>query len=237
MKLSAPIYRLKRQAKTLARDKGVPLHQALDLIAAEEGFSSWSLLAARAAEASPARELLQHLESGDLMLIGAPRGHGKTLMSLEVAVEAIKAGRDGAFFSLDCSEADVAGLLQSIGQDPATLGERFIFDGSDAINADHIVERLAAAPRGTVAVIDYLQILDQRRENPALMDQVRALKTFAAERGIAILFISQIDRSYDPAKKVLPDLEDVRLPNPLDLTLFDKACFLRDGEVQLDATG
>ncbi len=32
--------------------------------------------------------------------------------------------------------------------------------------------------------------------------------------------------------KALPELKDVRLPNPIDLTLFTKACFLNDGEVR-----
>ena len=39
MKLSAPIYRLKRLAKILSRDEGLPLHEALDRIAAQEGFA------------------------------------------------------------------------------------------------------------------------------------------------------------------------------------------------------
>ena len=52
---------------------------------------------------------------------------------------------------------------------------------------------------------------------------------------VIVLFISQIDRSYDPAAKPFPDLKDVRLPNPLDLRLFDKTCFLNNGEVRFRA--
>ena len=47
MKLSAPIYQLKRRAKLLSRTDTIPLHQALDRIAQEEGFTAWSLLASR----------------------------------------------------------------------------------------------------------------------------------------------------------------------------------------------
>ena len=90
-------------------------------------------------------------------------------------------------------------------------------------------------PRGTLAVVDYLQILDQKREKPELMTQVRALKAFARDKGVIVVFISQIDRSYDPALKPLPDLDDVRLPNPLDLALFDKLFFLHAGKVQYKA--
>lgn len=84
-------------------------------------------------------------------------------------------------------------------------------------------------------VIDYLQLLDQKRENPELMPQVRKLKSFARDRGLILVFISQIDRSYDPSKKPCPDISDVRLPNPLDLSLFDKTCFLNNGEIRFQA--
>ena len=50
------------------------------------------------------------------------------------------------------------------------------------------------------------------------------------------VLISQIDRSYDPSKKPFPGLDDVRLPNPLDLKLFDKACFVHDGEMRFQPT-
>jgi replicative DNA helicase len=98
------------------------------------------------------------------------------------------------------------------------------------------VTRLAAAAPGTLVVIDYLQLLDQQRDKPDLMDQVHTLRSFAREKGLIVVFLSQIDRSYDPATKPFPDLGDVRLPNPLDLALFDKTCFLNRGEVRFQAT-
>lgn len=107
MKLSAPIYHLKRKAKLLSRKQGVPLHEALDRVAVAEGFSAWSLLAARAAAVTPAGKLFPQLKPGDLLLVGARPGHGKTLMSLQLAVEAMKSGQRGAFFSLEYTEKDV----------------------------------------------------------------------------------------------------------------------------------
>lgn len=93
-----------------------------------------------------------------------------------------------------------------------------------------------AAPHGTLIVIDCLQLVDQKRENPASMAQVRLLKSFAEARGLIVVFISRIDRSYDPARKPCPDIADVRLPNPPDLSLFSKTCFPNDGEIQFHAT-
>lgn len=235
MKLSAPIYHLKRTAKRLSREAGIPLHDALDRVAATEGFSAWSMLAAKAAARTPASKLFAQFRPGDLVLVGARPGQGKTLMSLELAVEAMKSGHRAAFFSLEYTERDVLDRLRAIGAEPAQFDKLFEVDCSDVISADYVVKQMASAPRGTLVVIDYLQLLDQRRENPDLTVQVCALKSFARDMGLIVVFISQIDRSYDPAVKPCPDLGDVRLPNPLDLTLFDKTCFINNAEVQFSA--
>jgi replicative DNA helicase len=235
MRLSAPIYHLKRKAKLLSREEKIPLHEALDRIAVEEGYRQWSLLSARVSSATTASKVFNQFRPGDLGLIGARPGHGKTLMSVEILAEAMKAGNRGVFFTLEYTAKNVSDLFREIGVDVAKFGDRFDLDTSDAISADFIMQRLAAAPYGTVAVIDYLQLLDQQREKPRLADQVNALKTFAHDKGLVIVFLSQIDRSYDSSAKPCPDLSDVRLPNPLDVKLFNKTCFLHDGEVQFRA--
>jgi replicative DNA helicase len=235
MKLSAPLYHLKRKAKLLSRGARIPLHEALDRIAEQEGFSGWSLLASKVTATGPAGKLFARLAPGDLVLVGARPGQGKTLMSLELAVEAMKSGNRGMFFTLEYTEKDVLDAFRAIGAKPEDFAGLFETDNSDDINADYIVKRLAAAPRGTLVVVDYLQLLDQKRENPELMVQVLALQSLARDRGLIFVFISQIDRSYDPLMKPCPDLEDVRLPNPLDLSLFTKTCFLNNGEVQFRA--
>lgn len=237
MILSAPLYHLKRKAKLLSRTDNIPLHAALDAIAVQEGYSAWSLLVAKASAITPAGKLYARLAPGDLVLVGARPGQGKTLMSLELAIEAMKAGNRSLLFTLEDTGKQVRDRFRAIGADWAQFEGLFDLDSSDAISADHIAQRLADAPRGTLAVIDYLQLLDQKRENPDLIVQVRQLRDFAQMHGVILVFISQIDRSYDPAAKPLPDLADVRLPNPLDLTLFSKTCFLNNGEVRFRGAG
>lgn len=235
MKLSLPIFRLKRQARQQARETGIPLNRALDAIARAEGFQSWSQLAAAWADRSPAARLLAQLVPGDLLLLGARPRQGKTMLGFELLAEAAGEGRPGYFFTLEYSERDVADRMAAIGVDKHSDGALLRLDTSDHISAAHVIAAMEEAPEGAVAVIDYLQLLDQRRENPELEDQVRALRTFAGDRGLVIVLISQIDRRYEASGKVMPDLSDVRLPNPLDLTLFAKSCFLQDGEIRIAA--
>jgi replicative DNA helicase len=232
MKLSAPIYQLRRRAKLLARDEKIPLHAALDRIARDEGFAGWSLLAAKAATGTTASKLLSRLSDGDLLLLGARPGHGKTLLGLQLLLDAIRDGRTGVFFTLEYTEQEARARIRSLEGETSRLGDALEIVTSDDICADYIMRHLADALRGTVAVIDYLQILDQRRDKPELSEQISALQKFARKTGLVLAFISQIDRSYDPETKPLPGMQDIRLPNKVDVRLFSKACFLHEGKAQ-----
>lgn len=231
MKLSAPIFSLKRQAKLLSRTAGIPLHAALDRIAVQENYANWSLLAAKWASSPSAASLFAALIPGDLVLLGARPGQGKTLMSLRLAVEAIKAGHRAFIFTLEETEKGILDRFAAIGAGRHTFEPLLDIDCSDQITADYIADRLTSVPCGTFVVVDYLQLLDQKRDTPELETQVRGLKALAGSQGLILVLLSQIHRSYDPSKKPVPDSQDVRLPNPLDLRLFDKTCFLNGGKV------
>ncbi len=237
MKLTTPLYRLKHKAKKLARDAGIPLHVALDQMAKEQGYTSWSLLASQAMKDYPSAPLYPKLKPGELVLLGARPGHGKTRMGLELIADALKAGHKGFFYTLEYNEADVLKHLQQVGGETPGLENRFHFDCSDSICAAYMIDQLGTPEAGSLVVIDYLQLLDQKRDHPDLKDQISALKTFARETGLIIVCISQIDRSYELSGRSIPGLADVRLPNPLDLTLFNKACFLHEGKMRIEALG
>ena len=234
MRLSAPIFKLKRRARLLAREKAIPLHEALDQVAVADGFRSWSHLASAVPTLRTANEILAKLSSGDMLLLGARPGHGKTLLGLEIAIEASMSGRNGYFFTLDYNESDVLERLQALGIDPKHTDSSLVIDTSDDICADHIIHRMGEVTGGALVVLDYLQLLDQKRTNPDLGTQFAALKSHAQSSGSIVVAISQIDRSFELKAKHLPDLSDVRLPNPFDLSLFNKTCFLHEGKIQLD---
>ncbi len=234
MKLSAPIYRLKRRAREFSRAENVPLHQALDRIAREEGYESWSLLASRVSH-TPGQDLFRDLQPGELVLLGARPGQGKTLLGFELLIESMKKGRSTMLFTFEYNEAEISSTFEAVGAKLSDYLELFSFDTSDDISAARVIDRLRSAPRGTVVLIDYLQLLDQKRDNPPLSEQMSELAAFARERGLVMVFISQIDRRYETTGKTIPDISDVRLPNPLNLSVFDRACFLNDGEIEVAA--
>lgn len=234
MRLSAPIHRLKRTARNTARENDIPLHAALDRVAGSEGFSSWSLLASRHAEADthPSR-LHASLRPGELVLIAARPRQGKTVLALQLALSAIGAGDAAHIFSLDYTPDDVADRLAAMPDPLARFSGQLGVDCSDAISAGHIIARLADAAHGTLVVVDYLQLLDQKRTNPPLQSQVEALAGFARERGLIVVFVCQVDRSFDQDADALPGPADIRLPNPLDIALFSRAVFLHAGKLHM----
>jgi replicative DNA helicase len=233
MKLSAPIYILKQQAKTLSQRDKMRLHVALDQIAAREGFKAWSHLASQWQRQNTGGAVYGQFKAGDLVLIGSRPGQGKTLLGIGLAVEAMARGNHAAFFTLEFTATIVADLFTKLGKNMAQFEDRFVLDTSDDICAQHITLKIAAMPRHAFVVVDYLQLLDQRRDKPPLEDQVRQLSALARDKQAVIVCLSQINRSFDSNTKQCPEMRDVRLPNPADLSLFNKACFLHNGKMQL----
>jgi replicative DNA helicase len=167
------------------------------------------------------------------VLVGARPSQGKTLLAIGLAVEAMAQGRHAAFFTLELTAADFDRCVARLRRDIRPFGDRLLFDASDDISADHVVSCLASTPPGTVVVIDYLQSLGHRRGSARLAEQVQTLKRLAVERQAVVVCLSQIDRHYDAAGKPYPGLDDVRLPDPIDLSMFDQACLLGPGGMQV----
>lgn len=234
MRLSAPIYYLKRKAKMMSRAEAIPLQRAQDVVARAEGFQSWSHLAAahdrHHDRHSPAARLYARLVPGDLAVLAARPGQGKTLLGLELAVTAAREGQSSHFFTLDYTDRDVAAQLDRMGFAGA-VQQVIDIDTSDGICASYITAKLAAVPQPPFVIIDYLQLLDQTRSHPPLDMQLAHLRQMARETDAIIVAISQIDRAFESSGRKLPDWRDLRLPNPIDLSRFDKACFLHEGDM------
>ncbi len=235
MRLSTPIFRLKRKAKQLSRESNMRLTKAQDSIALQEGFKSWDQLAAFHAKNSSISSIYKALTAGDMLLLAARPGQGKTLISLELSIEAIKSGHHAAFYSLEATQSEVVHRLESLQAPMAACETALTIDTSDDICASYILQRSQAAPHNMFIVVDYLQLLDQTRTKPPLADQLIALKAFAKASGAIVVMISQIDRSFEATSRPVPDISDIRLPNPLDLSLFTKTVFINEGAVEMNA--
>ncbi len=233
MKLSAPIFQLKRRAKLMARNSGVSLNQALDQIAREEGFPQWSLLSANVSSSPLSETVLSQLLPGDLLLIGGRPGHGKTKLGLRLLLDGVRNGRKAFLFTLEFTDQQARKHLKALDAPSGDAAEAVRIFTSDQIDADYIIQQMSEVEPGTIAVIDFLQLLDQQRSKPVLSEQLQTLHEFAKRKGAVLGFMSQIDRSFDTGGKRLPDIGDVRLPNFIDLGLFSKACFVHNGEAQL----
>ena len=228
MRISAPIYKLKRQAKLLARQQGLALHMALDRVASDEGFTSWSHLSA-SYQPGPAVQVLQALAPGDMVLLAALPGQDKTRLGLEMAQQVGRIGRRGMFFTLEFTHLDIDAVLEVLLSDGQVL-----IDTSDDICAKTIIAQMARQAEPVLVVVEHLQALDHRRDTPALPDQLAALKALATATGAIVAMISQIDRRFELGQDRLPGVEDIRMLNPFDPAVFDKACFLQDGAVHLE---
>nr|WP_197975596.1 DNA helicase [Rhizobium sp. CFBP 8762] len=235
--VSAAIFYLKRKARLLSRQLQIPLHVALNRVAQEEGFGNWSLLADKHLESAHATRVFSRLAPGDLLLLAARPSQGKTLLSLELAIEAMRSGQRAIFFSLEFTQSDVENCFRQIGVRPKDFHGLFEFDGSEELSAQYVIQTLVSAPRGTLVIVDYLQLLDQKRDKPELAIQMRELQSFAKDKGLIVVFLSQVDRSYDAERKPFPDLDDIRLPNRVELGVFTQACFLNKGHMHFQAVG
>ena len=234
MRLSAPVHVLKRKAKELKRSSQTTLTEALDHVAKAEGFASWSLLQSRINAFVPRtkEDVLDTLFPGDLLLIGARPGWGKTTLALQLLLQAIRQDRVCFFFSLEYTQEETEEKLSQLDEAYEQHKSWLKLDYSDDISSDYIIAKTRGiAQERSLIAVDYLQLLDQQRNKPSLQKQIENLKVYARETNCILIFISQIDRAFEQKGHARPGLEDVRLPNPLDLGLFNKSIFAHDDQM------
>ena len=236
MKLSAPIFILKQQAKALSQRDKLRLHVALDQIAVREGFNAWSHLASAWQRTDSCRAVYNQLGAGGMLLLGSRPGQGKTLFSIGLAIEAMSRGHRAFFFTLEFTAAEVEALFMVAGWSQQGFKGRWVLDTSEDMSAGYISQSLANEPPGTLAIVDYLQLLDQRRDKPGIDQQLGELKAHAQKSQSIVICLSQIAREFKASDKAVPSLSDVRMPNEMDLSVFDKACFMHAGKMHLQST-
>lgn len=112
--------------------------------------------------------------------------HGKTTLALRLLIDAARGGRKALLFTLEFTEQQALKHLRSLEADGGKIADDIQILTSEQINADYIIGHMSGLEPGTVAVIDYLQLLDQQRSKPMLSEQLQTLGEFGQRTGVIL---------------------------------------------------
>lgn len=182
--------------------------------------------------------LLVGMGKGDLIIIGARPGVGKTSLALNIASNvAIKGHKTVAIFSLEMScEQLVSRMLASEGsidsykmrkgdlnaedwehlaQAAGVLAEsEILIDDTTGITVTSMKAKLRRVKNLGLVVIDYLQLMQGEKHTDNRVQEVsdisRNLKLLAKELGVPVITLAQLSRTSEKENKkpVLSDLRD-----------------------------
>ncbi|MFR7871219.1 MAG: replicative DNA helicase [Fenollaria timonensis] len=184
--------------------------------------------------------LLGGFQKSDLVLLAARPSMGKTALAVNLAVNAAKAGKKVAMFSLEMSKTQIGQrILASFAQMKLSSLFKGELEGQDLVNlitasnelskyslhiddtaAISLIElkaklrRLKMEEGLDLVVIDYLQLMTtgERIENRVQeISQIsRGLKAIAKELDVPVLALSQLSRALEQRPDKRPKLSDLR---------------------------
>lgn len=184
--------------------------------------------------------LLGGFQKSDLVLLAARPSMGKTALAVNLAVNAAKAGKKVAMFSLEMSKTQIGQrILASFAQMNLSSLFKGELEGQDLVNlitasnelskyslhiddtaAISLIElkaklrRLKMEEGLDLVVIDYLQLMTtgERVENRVQeISQIsRGLKAIAKELDVPVLALSQLSRALEQRPDKRPKLSDLR---------------------------
>ncbi len=184
--------------------------------------------------------LLGGFQKSDLVLLAARPSVGKTALAVNLAVNAAKAGKKVAMFSLEMSKTQIGQrILASFAQMNLSSLFKGELEGQDLVNlitasnelskyslhiddtaAISLIElkaklrRLKMEEGLDLVVIDYLQLMTtgERIENRVQeISQIsRGLKAIAKELDVPVLALSQLSRALEQRPDKRPKLSDLR---------------------------
>ena len=184
--------------------------------------------------------LLGGFQKSDLVLLAARPSMGKTALAVNLAVNAAKAGKKVAMFSLEMSKTQIGQrILASFAQMNLSSLFKGELEGQDLVNlitasnelskyslhiddtaAISLIElkaklrRLKMEEGLDLVVVDYLQLMTtgERIENRVQeISQIsRGLKAIAKELDVPVLALSQLSRALEQRPDKRPKLSDLR---------------------------
>lgn len=178
------------------------------------------------------------LKGGELIIVAARPGMGKTNLALNIAGHAAKSGNQVAFFSMEMSRMELSGRMAACmaGMDYGAMNglnwERFTgplgqFVGASADytmliddRASQTVDRIRVGCKKAkrmmgglkLVVVDYLQLIQAR--GSSRYEQVtnisRELKILAKELNVPVLCLAQLNRGPTNSPNIKPRASDLR---------------------------
>ena len=191
---------------------------------------------------------------GDLIILAARPSMGKSSFAIEVMLRTTKSGNGVALFSLEMPKEQIALRMLSIesgvplqkirtgridnsqskliNKAKESLSKRLIvIDDTSTLTMRQIRSKLrriiAKNPKIRLAIIDYLQLINStsnKDRHIQVAEMSRGLKLLARELNIAIIALSQLNRSLETRADKRPILSDLResgsIEQDADLILF-----------------
>ena len=182
--------------------------------------------------------VLVGLGKGDLVLVGARPGMGKTSFVMNIAANFAKATKEKvAVFSLEMSSEQLVNRMlasealidnnalrtgkmsteewKRIAAAASLLSETQIYiDDTPGINVNMMKAKLRRLKDVKLVIIDYLQLMQSERHTDNRVQEVaemtRALKLLAKEFACPIILCSQLSRSNEARSDKRPMLSDLR---------------------------
>jgi len=178
--------------------------------------------------------------AGELIIVAARPGMGKTALALHIAKKAAEAKKGVYYFSLEMSDISLGdrlllaesgvssqgyknGSIEDYDVDKIVVAGKELsknmlyIDDKAKVNIPYI-KAAATMKRNRgecdMIIIDYLQLMDINRKGinreQAVSETTRELKILAKELNIPIILLSQLNREAEDSKTHIPKLEHLR---------------------------
>lgn len=185
-------------------------------------------------------KLTRGLKAGQLIVLAARPGCGKTSLAMSIAANAAMAGRSVGVFSLEMATAELAGrMICAVSGVSITDVEAGVINGEDQRSITLSGVRLSKAPlyiddkgglslgqlsararrmlhrnKVELLIVDYLQLLRGSNLKASRYETVTeistGLKALARDLGIPIIALAQLSRSIEKEGNREPYLSDLR---------------------------
>lgn len=202
------------------------------------------------------RILAGGFEPGELIVLAARSGMGKTSVATHMLLNATMHGR-AVFFSAEMDKEQIVRRIASMGtgislskiRENTTTDEEheaigavmrdlkdvaLTIDDTPRISSAQMlqrVQRIQASEPVSLVVFDYLELIGDKSKSgnqyERLSDAVVALKELAQRAGVPVVVLAQVGRSVEQRPDKRPNLTDLRMTGMLEQTA-DRVIFLYD---------